>query len=60
MDPNATLARLIDAIQEGDWEEALAASQDLTDWLLCGGFMPTITADQMVILCSLTNTICQR
>jgi hypothetical protein len=40
MDPNATLARLIDAAVIGDIEEMLNAVDDLARWLGRGGAKP--------------------
>lgn len=41
MDPDATLARLLDALTRGDLDEAFAAFDDLTTWISSGGFLPT-------------------
>ncbi len=40
MDPNATLARIIDAAVAGDYDEMIEAAQDLSRWLATGGFAP--------------------
>ena len=40
MDPNATLAKLLDAFRDNDREASWAAIEDLQDWLARGGFMP--------------------
>ena len=41
MDPNACLARLIDAALEGDADDLEAAAADLAEWIRKGGFLPT-------------------
>jgi hypothetical protein len=41
MDPNATLARIIDAAVAGDIEALADAVADLTVWLAQGGFKPS-------------------
>ena len=41
MDPDATLALLLDAVVAGDMEMAEAALDDLTSWVTSGGFLPT-------------------
>lgn len=40
MDPNETTARLIAALDNGDWDAAQALSCDLAGWLARGGFAP--------------------
>ncbi len=40
MDPDACLARLIDAAVAGDAEAFANAGEDLYDWLQAGGFAP--------------------
>lgn len=40
MDPNETLARIIDAAVAGDRRRLAAAAVDLTNWLRNGGFAP--------------------
>jgi hypothetical protein len=40
MDPDACLARLLDAFRANDREAAYDAIEDLSDWLAKGGFMP--------------------
>ena len=40
MDPTATMTRLLDALLDGDVEEAVAAGDDLCCWLDRGGFPP--------------------
>ena len=40
MDPDATLAALLDAFRDEDREAAYQAIEDLSDWLARGGFMP--------------------
>ncbi len=40
MDPDACLARLLDAAVAGDAEEFANAGEDLYDWLRGGGFAP--------------------
>lgn len=40
MDPQATLARLLDAFEDNNRLEAIAAMQDLIHWLRADGFMP--------------------
>lgn len=50
MDPKATLARLLDALSEVNYQEAAAAAGDLAVWLDDGGFPPTLTAEQQKLL----------
>jgi hypothetical protein len=40
MDPNATLARIIEAAVAGDADELYQAAEDLTDWLERDGAPP--------------------
>jgi hypothetical protein len=40
MDPDACLARLLDAFRDKDREAAFGAAEDLLDWLAKGGAMP--------------------
>jgi hypothetical protein len=40
MDPDACLARLLDAAVAGDAEELLAAAGDLAGWLRHSGYPP--------------------
>jgi hypothetical protein len=40
MDPDATIDRIIDALEDGDDTEAAWALEDLADWLQRGGFWP--------------------
>lgn len=44
MDPNATLARLIEAACKGHNLELLEIAEDLADWLEKGGFPPDLSA----------------
>jgi hypothetical protein len=51
MDPDACLAKLLDAFRDGDREAAYEAIEDLSDWLAKGGFMPAdprITLDDFI------------
>lgn len=41
MDPDAALAKLIDAAVEGDTTDLLNAADDLASWLDHGGFAPS-------------------
>jgi hypothetical protein len=45
MDPNACLARIIEASKGTDRTEYACACEELADWLRRGGFKPTIPAD---------------
>jgi len=40
MDPDATLARFLDACNDEDREEATEALEDLLGWIKRGGFLP--------------------
>jgi len=40
MNPDATLAKFMAALVEGDHEATVEAHRDLTDWLARGGFEP--------------------
>jgi hypothetical protein len=40
MDPDATIERLVDALEHRDQEEAVAALDDLVKWMQRGGFAP--------------------
>lgn len=40
MDPKACLNRMIDALDNGDIEEADYAGRDLHEWIRKGGFFP--------------------
>ncbi|NBR00670.1 MAG: hypothetical protein EBT97_09535 [Actinobacteria bacterium] len=44
MDPNACVNRILTALRQGDLEEAREASDDLSEWILRGGFRPEPTA----------------
>jgi len=54
VDPDACLRRLIDAIQDGDYEDAGEAAEDLRDWLTMGGFIPTLDRQ---VLCDLLGEV---
>lgn len=40
MDPNACLARFLDALRDKDRNEAYDALQDLAEWIGRDGFLP--------------------
>lgn len=40
MDPNACWKRFVDAVQDGDADEAENAAADMAAWLRKGGFVP--------------------
>jgi hypothetical protein len=40
MDPDATLAELIDAAIAGDWRSLEDHAENLAEWLKTGGFAP--------------------
>ena len=40
MDPDATLAEMLDAIGSHDWDRVAEASRDLLAWMKRGGFPP--------------------
>jgi hypothetical protein len=40
MDPNACLARVLEAVRTRDSDELRTAANDLADWLDKGGFQP--------------------
>jgi hypothetical protein len=42
MDPTATLALLLSALNEGDREVAAQAARDLSEWLESDGFLPNL------------------
>ncbi len=44
MDPQATWNELLDCYNRKQFEEALAAAENLNQWLQRGGFPPTVTA----------------
>jgi hypothetical protein len=44
MDPNATLIRLLEAIDGEDYHGAKMALNDLSAWIHKGGFKPNIAA----------------
>lgn len=46
MDPTACLRRFLDALNDGDDDEARQAYEDLTSWLAGGGFPPNWTDEQ--------------
>lgn len=50
MDPNATMRDLVDSIQCGDHEAALASISFLLEWLGKGGFAPTLTPAQTITM----------
>jgi len=43
MDPKACQKRLVDALDEGDWDEAEAALRDLREWAEKGGFAVVVS-----------------
>ena len=45
MDPQATLQRIKEALEEGEREEARHAAVDLVAWLRKGGFRPCFSRD---------------
>ncbi len=50
MDPQACLARLVDAIADEDRGEAAEAADDLYTWLCDGGFAPEIDRASLTAL----------
>ncbi len=42
MDPQAAWEMFLSAIAERDHKQIVKISQDLGDWLRCGGFAPTV------------------
>lgn len=42
MDPQRAWLDLLDAISQGDFEDAVAIATDLQEWLRKGGFPPTV------------------
>ena len=42
MDPLACFERLIDALIDGDKDEAEAAARDLAEWINGGGYTPYV------------------
>lgn len=46
MDPNACLARLLNAYKERDAVEVIEFTGIMLDWLLKGGFLPITTPKQ--------------
>ncbi len=44
MDPQATWNELLESYNSKQFEEALAAAENLNQWLQRGGFPPTVTA----------------
>lgn len=55
MDPNACMTRLLDAVREHDYFEALNAARDLRGWLDGGGFLPTLDRAQLWVLVTATT-----
>lgn len=45
MDPNQTLADLLDACEKGNREQAFASLEALLDWLSKGGCFPEVKRD---------------
>jgi hypothetical protein len=41
MDPNATLRDLTNALEDGDYDDAVTLASDLLMWLHRGGLIPT-------------------
>ncbi len=48
MDPDATYWRWRQAVEDGDWQEAKYAQEDLMNWLSRGGFDPRWTEAERV------------
>jgi hypothetical protein len=48
MDPQATWNELLESYSRKQFEEALAAAENLHQWLQRGGFPPTVTAQVSV------------
>jgi len=58
MDPNATWQRLLQAIEELNRDEVVAAADDLGTWLQKGGFMPTIEShDLEFVLATISDLV---
>lgn len=47
MDPNACLAALIEAHENGDTETMREHAHNLYEWMTKGGFMPSVTHAQL-------------
>jgi len=50
MDPNATLLRLLQAIEDHEWSEAREALGYLEHWVSRGGFQPPALAAAMAAI----------
>lgn len=49
MDPNACLERILNAIADKDFQEAIEAADDLLGWKNSGGFRPAAQSCPVVI-----------
>ena len=47
MDPQACYERILDALIEGDLEEATFAIDDLRNWAGRGGYLPVVTREKL-------------
>lgn len=45
MDPNRAWTELSQVVAEDDWDSATEIAESLAEWMLIGGFPPTITGN---------------
>lgn len=50
MDPQATLAELVQALKEGDNETATDRAQSLDTWLSASGFVPNVDRHSLRVM----------
>lgn len=50
MDPNATIDRIVNAIEDSEFPEAREAIRDLQTWVARGGFAPQIAWSKLDFL----------
>jgi len=60
MDPDECMAKMLEAVREEDHIESSAYAKAMEKWLESDGFMPTITREQLVMLCQSVDMLAER
>jgi len=60
MDPNECMAKLLEAARDGDHVEESSHARAMENWLEGGGEMPTVTREQLVMLCQSVDMLADR
>lgn len=60
MDPDATLADLMDAWRANDWGEVEMAAADLLGWLALEGYVPVVGRDALKALLACCREVARK